>query len=177
MRVTFAGKVDYLNEVKADLVLLDRSFICRGNVCGELEPPRLPNAVLVDTGIKFDPKNEMLNRRKRIAKMLLHALDHVKGDVLFVDSDVIIPDVPFNYSTPRSICIPAKAKPSELIVIFCQSTNMFVPEPYLPSLRDILLSYTDYTVPVDIYINRKLGSVPLWLNGVCHYINGKKYCL
>ena len=145
------------------------------------------NAVLYDTGVEYSGDElEMHNRRLRIAKMIYKIVNDIGDDVLFVDSDVMLNDDVFKKLTsnePTAICIPALAKPSASVVFdFCYSTNMYVPYVFTDKLKDIVIRYIYSGLfilrPVDLYIHNALGTRrTLYVKGVCHYINGKLYCL
>ena len=145
------------------------------------------NAVTYDTDVPYvGDALEMYNRRLRIAKMIYKITSDIGDDILFVDSDVMLNDdvfkgLPSNEIT--AICIPALAKPSTSVVFdFCYSTNMYVPYVFTDKLKEIVRRYIDYSLynvyPVDLYIHNALGTRrTLYIKGVCHYVNGKLYCL
>jgi len=145
------------------------------------------NVVEYDTGVQYiGDEFEVYNRRHRIAKMIYKIVSDIDDDILFVDSDVILNGDVFDKLTsnePTAICIPALMKPSTSVVFdFCYSTNMYVPYALVDRLKDIVRRYIDYSLynvyPVDIYIHNALGTRrTLYVKGVCHYINGKLYCL
>jgi len=181
--VTFLGKAKYLKEVietnKVTDVFVDKSFI-------EGELYYAPNGVqyhFLNTEIKYDPPNEMYNRRMRIAIMITEIVKTIDDNIIFVDSDVLVKDIMKldGLDRPTVIPIPAKAKPFEYIITFTMSTNFYLPSSYRPLLKNVLDDYLEKNLyifePVDLYIHRKLGSVTFWLPGVCHYIDDKKYCI
>jgi len=145
------------------------------------------NAVLYDTDVKYSGDElDMYNRRLRIAKMIYKITSDIGDDILFVDSDVMLNDDVFKglpSNEPTAICIPALMKPSTSIIFdFCYSTNMYVPYAFTDKLKDIVRRYIDYSLynvyPVDLYIHNALETRrTLYVKGVCHYINGKLYCL
>jgi len=145
------------------------------------------NAVTYDTGVPYVGNAlEMQNRRLRIAKMIYKIASDIDDDILFVDSDVMLNDDVFKKlpsNEPTAICIPALAKPSTSVVFdFCYSTNMYVPYVFTDKLKEIVRRYIDYSLynvyPVDLYIHNALGTRrTLYIKGVCHYVNGKLYCL
>jgi len=129
----------------------------------------------------------MINRRVRIARMLKVILTQINEDILFIDSDVIINNIQsvieqlIHIGKPTAICIPAKAKPASFIFDFCKSTNFYLPLDYKQQLENALNAYMEYSLyvnhPVDLYIHQSLQSGMLRVKGVCHYIDGVKYCL
>jgi len=186
--VTFLGKTEYLREAIEKNKLTD-VFVDKSYTIGEVYYDRRVNYHYVDTGIRPSENEEveMVNRRIRIAKMIKEIISRINDNILFLDSDVIINDTQNllkqleNESTPTVIAIPARAKPTNFIVIFFQSTNFYLPLLWKPKLREVLDEYLNnslYTTnPVDIFIHNQLQSQKLYVNGVCHYINGLKYCI
>jgi len=181
--VTFLGKAKYLKEVievnKLTDVFVDRSYI-------EGELYYAPSGVqyhFLNTGVKYDPPNEMYNRRVRIATMIREIVKTIDDNIIFVDSDVLAKDVRKldGLDRPAVFPIPAKNKPFENIFVFYWSTNFFLPQSYRPLLKSALDEYLEKNLyrfePVDLYIHRKIGSVTFWLPSVCHYIDDKKYCI
>ena len=181
--VTFLGKAKYLKEVIETNgitdVFVDRSYI-------EDELYYAPSGVryhFLNTGVKYDPPNEMYNRRIRIAMMIREIVKTVDDNIIFVDSDVLAKDVRKldGLDRPAVFPIPAKAKPFEYIFVFYWSTNFYIPQSYRLLLKSALDEYLQNNLylfePVDLYIHRKLGSITFWLPGVCHYIDDKKYCI
>ena len=181
--VTFLGKAKYLKEVievnKLTDVFVDRSYI-------EGELYYAPSGVryhFLNTGVKYDPPNEMYNRRIRIAMMIREIVKTVDDNIIFVDSDVLAKDVRKldGLDRPAVFPIPAKAKPFEYVFVFYWSTNFYLPRRCRPTLKNALDEYLEKNLyrfePVDLYIHRKIGSVTFWLPGVCHYIDDKKYCI
>jgi len=185
--VTFLGKAQYLKEVIEKNRITD-VFIDRSYTIGEVYYDKNVNYHYVDTGIK--PSNsdevEMINRRIRIAKMLKEIISKINDNILFLDSDVVINDIQNlikrfeNINMPSVIAIPARAKPTNFIVLFFQSTNFYLPFLWKPKLEDVLNNYLNNSLyminPVDIFIHNQLQSQILHINGVCHYINGLKFC-
>jgi len=186
--VTFLGKAQYLKEAIEKNKLTD-IFIDKSYAIGEVYYNSRVNYHYVDTGIRPSENEEveMINRRIRIAKMIKEIISRINDDILFLDSDVIISDIQNllkqleNVNVPTTIAIPARAKPTNFIVIFFQSTNFYLPLLWKPKLREVLDEYLNnslYTTnPVDIFIHNQLQSQRLYINGVCHYINGLKYCI
>jgi len=186
--VTFLGKAKYLKEVIEKNKLTD-VFIDRSYTIGEVYYERGVNYHYTDTGIKYSPDEatEIINRRIRIAKMLKEIVLRINDNILFLDSDVIINDIENvlkqfeNTDAPTTIAIPAKAKPTNFIVTFFQSTNFYLPLQWRPKLREVLDNYLNsqlYTTnPIDIYIHTQLQSKTLYISGVCHYIDDVKICI
>jgi len=186
--VTFLGKAKYLKEVIEKNKLTD-VFIDKSYTIGEVYYERGVNYHYTDTGIKYSPDEatEIINRRIRIAKMLKEIVSRINDNIFFIDSDVVINDIESvlkrfeNTNIPTVIAIPARAKPSDIIVVFFQSTNFYLPSSWRPKLKEVLDSYLNnslYTTnPVDIYIHNQLQSQTLYISGVCHYIYGLKYCI
>ncbi len=187
---SFCGNCTYVCENQSEVVVVDRSYnyglrdTCRGI------PPTTPTAnkkiIKYDTGIAFDERHEVQNRRIRIAKLMLYIIDDLLDDdnVIFIDADVGIPnvkDVARTQTTNTSFCIPAinKDSPFREIIKFCHSTNMYVKDVDL--LRHHLSKYLRekfYEIaPVDVYINLMLNMNRISVDGTWHYINGKKYVL
>jgi len=184
--VTFLGKAQYLKEAIEKNKITD-VFIDRSYTIGEVYYVKGVNYHYVDTGIKPSEnyETETINRRIRIAKMLKEIISTINDNILFLDSDVIINNIDYvlkqfeNVNVPTVIAIPAIAKPSNSIVVFFLSTNFYLPLSWKPKLEEILNNYLNnslYTTnPVDIFIHIQLQSKTLYINGVCHYINGQKY--
>jgi hypothetical protein len=181
--VTFLGNAKYLKEVIETNGITD-VFMDRSYIEGELY--YAPNGVqyhFLNTGIKYDPPNEMYNRRIRIAMIIREIVKTIDDNIIFVDSDVLVKDIRKldGLDRPAVIPIPAKNKPFENIFVFDRSTNFYLPHRYRQLLKNALDEYLERSLyifePVDLYIHRKIGSVTFWLSGVCHYIDDKKYCI
>jgi len=186
--VTFLGKAQYLREAIEKNRLTD-VFIDKSYIIGEVYYDKRVIYHYVDTGIK--PSNsdevEMVNRRMRIAKMIKEIISKINDNILFLDSDVVVNDIQNvtkrleNVNVPTTIAIPARAKPSNGIVIFFLSTNFYLPSSWKSKLGEVLNSYLNNSLytnnPVDIFIHIQLQSQILHVNGVCHYINGVRYCI
>jgi len=186
--VTFLGKAGYLKEVIEKNKLTD-VFVDRSYIIGELYYDNRVNYHYVDTGIK--PSNsdetETINRRIRIAKMLKEIISKIDDNILFLDSDVIINDIDYvlkqfeDTDVPTVIAIPAKAKPTNFVILFFLSTNFYLPLTWKPKLEEVLNEYLNNSLyidnPVDIYIHTQLQSRTLQISGVCHYIDNVKYCI
>jgi len=181
--VTFLGKAKYLKEVIERNGITD-VFVDNSYIEGELY--YAPSGVqyhYLNTGVKYNPQNEMYNRRIRIAIMIREIVKTIDNNIIFVDSDVLAKDVRKldGLDRPAVFPIPAKNKPFENIFVFYWSTNFFLPQSYRPLLKSALDEYLEKNLyrfePVDLYIHRKIGSFTFWLPGVCHYIDDKKYCI
>jgi hypothetical protein len=186
--VTFLGKACYLKEAIEKNRITD-VFVDKSYIIGEVYYDKRVNYYYVDTGIK--PSNseeaETINRRIRIAKMIREIVLRINDNILFLDSDVIINDIDGvlkqfeKVNAPTVIAIPARAKPSDFIVTFFLSTNFYLPSSWKPKLEEVLNNYLNNSLyvdnPVDIFIHTQLQSRILYVNGVCHYINGLKYCI
>jgi len=181
--VTFLGKAKYLKEVIETNGITD-VFVDKSYIEGELY--YASNGVkyhFLNTGIRYDPPNEMYNRRMRIAIMIREIVKMIDDNIIFVDSDVLAKDVRKleGSNIPTTIAIPAKNKPFENIFVFDRSTNFYLPRSYRPLLKTTLDEYLEKNLyrlePVDLFIHRKIGSTTFWLPGVCHYIDDKKYCI
>ena len=186
--VTFLGKAQYLKEVIEKNRITD-VFVDKSYTIGEVYYDRRVNYHYVNTGIKPSSSEEveMINRRIRIAKIIKEIITRIDDNILFLDSDVIIENMDDiikrieDASVPTVIAIPARAKPSNFVVIFFQSTNFYLPPAWKPKLKEVIDNYINnslYTTnPVDIFIHNQLKSQILHVSGVCHYINGLKYCI
>jgi hypothetical protein len=156
--------------MKYDMVFVDDSFV----QCPEKVPS---NAIHLDSGIKEDTWEA---RRYRIAYMLREIFSRVNDDLLLVDSDVYIPPISIGGSI-YTFCIPARAKPSNDVTLFCMSTNLFIPSSFLKFARDVMDEYLKNEIwknyYVDIYLYSKLLPIVKILPGTYHYINGKKYII
>jgi len=196
---SFCGNCTHVCENQSDIVIVDKSYnyglqdTCSGGNSHTLNinsggvgvsPTANKKIIKYDTGIVFDERNEVENRRIRIVKLMLYIIEYLVGDdVIFIDADVGIPNVKVyaDKKTNKSFCIPAvnKDSPFQEIIRFCHSTNLYVKDVEL--LRHYLYKYIDlkaYTsIPVDIYINLALNTVGVSVPGTWHYINGKKYSL
>jgi hypothetical protein len=186
--VTFLGKAQYLREAIEKSKLTD-VFVDKSYIIGEVYYDKNVNYHYIDTGIK--PSNsdevEMINRRIRIAKMIKEIISRINDNILFLDSDVIVNDIQNllkqfeNVNVPTTIIIPARAKPTNFVVIFFLSTNFYLPLSWKPKLEEVLNNYLNNSLyinnPVDIFIHTQLKSQTIYVNGVCHYINGVKFCI
>ena len=113
--VTFGGNFCHFPLMKYDMVFVDDSFV----QC----PERVSNGIHLDSGVKEDTIEA---RRYRIAYMLREIFSRVNDDLLLVDSDVYIPPISIGGAV-YTFCIPARAKPSDNVILFCMSTNLFIP--------------------------------------------------
>jgi len=186
--VTFLGKAQYLKEAIEKNRLTD-IFIDISYTIGEVYYDNRVNYHYVDTGIKLSDNEEVetINRRIRIAKMIKEIISKIDDNILFLDSDVIVNNIQDvikrleNVNVPTTIAIPARAKPTNFIVIFFQSTNFYLPLSWKPKLEEVVNNYLNNSLytnnPVDIFIHNQLQSLTMYISGVCHYINGAKYCI
>jgi len=186
--VTFLGKTQYLKEAIEKNKLTD-VFIDRSYTIGEVYYAKGVNYHYMDTGIKPSENYEVetINRRIRIAKMIREIISKIDDNIFFIDSDVIIDYIENllkifkNVDVPITVAIPAKAKPTSFIITFFLSTNFYLPLSWKPRLREVLDNYLNnslYTIhPVDIYIHTQLQSQTLYVKGICHYIDGEKFCI
>jgi len=187
---SFCGNCTYVCENQSEVVVVDRSYnygLPSDGKCSEgMGVSPIKKIIKYDTGIAFDERHEVQNRRIRIAKLMLYIIDDLldDDDVIFIDADVGIPnvkDVARTQPTNTSFCIPAinKDSPFREIIRFCYSTNMCVKDVDL--LRHHLIKYLRekfYEIaPVDVYINLMLNMNRISVDGTWHYINGKKYVL
>ena len=166
--VTFGGNFCYFPLMKYDMVFVDDSFV----QC----PERVPDhAIHLDSGVKEDT---MEARRYRIAFMLREIFSHVNDDLLLVDSDVYIPPISIGTAI-YTFCIPARAKPSDNVILFCMSTNLFIPASFLKFASDVMDGYLKKEMwkgyYVDIYLHSKLIPIVKAIPGTYHYVNGKKW--
>jgi len=166
--VTFGGNFCYYPLMNYDMVFVDDSF----TLCTE----KVPNsAIHLDSGTKEDTWEA---RRYRIAYMLREIFSRVNDDLFLVDSDVYIPPISIGGGV-FTFCIPARAKPSNDVNLFCMSTNLFIPASFLKFARDVMNEYLKNeiwrTYYVDIYLYSKLLPITKTIPGTYHYINGKKY--
>jgi len=185
--VTFLGNAKYLKEAIQENKLTD-VFIDRSYTIGEVYYDKNVNYHYVDTGIKLSEDNqiEMINRRIRIAKMIKEIISKIDDNILFLDSDVIVNNIGYllkrleNVNVPSTIAIQAKAKPSVSIVTFFLSTNFYLPLSWRQKLEGIVDAYLNNSLythnQVDIFIHNQLRSQILRIAGVCHYIDGLKFC-
>jgi len=185
--VTFLGNAKYLKEAIQENRLTD-VFIDKSFTIGEVYYDKNVNYHYVDTGIKLSQDNnvEAINRRIRIAKMIREIISEINDNILFLDSDVIVRDINYllkrfeNVNMPTTIAIQARAKPSDSIVTFFLSTNFYLPLSWEQELRKIVDAYLDNSLynhnQVDIFIHNQLQSQILRITGICHYINGLKFC-
>ena len=185
--VTFLGNAKYLKEAIQENKLTD-VFVDKSYTVGEVYYDKNVNYHYVDTGIKLSRDNyvEMINRRIRIAKMIKEIISKINDDTLFLDSDVIVYGIEellkrLKYvNVPTSIAIQARAKPIDFIVTFFLSTNFYLPLSWKQELERVVDDYLENSLynhnPVDIFIHNQLKSRILRIPGVCHYINGLKFC-
>jgi len=167
--VTFGGNFCHFPLMNYDMVFVDNSFIqCPERVSNS-------NVIYLDSGVKEDMIEA---RRYRIAYMLREIFSRVNDDLLLVDSDVYIPPISIEGAV-YTFCIPARAKPSDNVILFCMSTNLFIPSSFLKFARDVMDEYLKKEVwknyYVDIYLHSKLIPVMKAIPGTYHYMNGKKW--
>ncbi|CAJ31607.1 hypothetical protein AFV6_gp53 [Betalipothrixvirus pozzuoliense] len=169
--VTFGGNFCYFPLMNYDIVFVDDDY----NQC--LERIDHPNIIHVSSGVSDDSWE---SRRYRIAFILREIFSRVNDDLFLVDSDVYIPPV----ELPRNIysfCIPARAKPSDDVILFCMSTNLFIPSSFLKFARDVMDDYLKNelyrTHFVDIYLSSRLIPIMKVIPGTYHFVNGKKYVI
>ncbi|ACB37284.1 hypothetical protein AFV9_gp50 [Betalipothrixvirus uzonense] len=168
--VTFGGNFCYFPLMNYDMVFVDDSFtLCPERVNNH------PNIIHLDSGVK---ECTWEYRRYRIAYMLREIFSRVNDDLLLVDSDVYIPPVSLSNGI-YTFCIPARAKPSDDVILFCMSTNLFIPISFLKFARDVMDDYLKNEIwknyYVDIYLHSKLLPIAKIIPGTYHIINGKKY--
>ena len=156
--------------MKYDLVFVDDSYA----QCVERVPRE--GSVHVESGVTDE---SMESRRYRIAFLLREVFKGVNDDVLIVDSDVYLP--PVSVSMVTSFCIPARAKPGNDLIMFCMSTNLYVPVSFHKFAYKVMDDYIREEVYkryyVDIWLFSKLVPVVKVVPGTCHYVLGGKYCI
>jgi len=171
--VTFGGNFCYFPLMKYDLVFVDDSFV----QCPERVEKVPSNIIHLNSGVSEDTWEY---RRYRIAYMLREIFSRVNDDLLLVDSDVYIPPISIGGGI-YTFCIPARAKPSNDVTLFCMSTNLFIPASFLKFARDVMDEYlkkeTWKNYYVDIYLHSKLIPITKIIPGTYHIINGKKYII
>ncbi len=161
--VTFGGNFCYYPLMRYDLTYADRTYMeCAEKLDGHV--------------VKYVETKEQ-DRKRRIARMLLHILDDANDDITIVDSDVFIPSfmesrIPFTY------CIPARAKPHDYIIVFCSSTNIQLPYTHVDRVKEVVKNYLDgkyWSDAVDINIHMQVPHVRVGKPGTRHYVNGICY--
>ena len=168
--VTFGGNFCYYPMMNYDMVFIDDDYVqCPEKV-------NHPNVIHLHSGVSDDSWE---SRRYRIAFMLREIFSRVNDDLFLVDSDVYIPLI--KPVLPTSFTIPARAKPSNDIILFNMGTNLYLPVSYLRFAHDLMDEYIrkevykDYYV--DIYLYYRLLPAVRVVPGTCHWILGKKYCI
>lgn len=154
-----------------DVVFIDDSY----SQC--VQRVNHPNVIHVRSGVS---DNSWESRRYRIAFLLREIFSRINDDLFLVDSDVYIPPT----ELPRNIysfCIPARAKPSDDVILFCMSTNLFIPSDLIKKARDIMDEYIKNqlyrTDSVDIYLFYHLAPIIKIIPGTYHFIYGRKYVI
>ncbi|CAH69435.1 hypothetical protein [Deltalipothrixvirus pozzuoliense] len=114
------------------------------------------------------------NKNVSIAKTLIYIYSTVNDDVIVLDSDVYVPirDKPLPNS-PTIFCIPAVNWGNKKYVLYCDSTNVFVPRLYLNPLVDMLELYLkgDIDMPIDTYQSRyTIAFNKIVVPGTFHYL-------
>ena len=168
--VTFGGNFCYFPMMGYDLVYVDDDYVqCKEKVVH-------PNIVHLNSGFTGD---DDISRRYRIAFMLREIFARADDHILLVDSDVYIP--PVKPVAPASFCIPARAKPGNDIIMFCMSTNIYVPISFAKFVNKVMDDYIKQEIYksyyVDIYLHFRLLSTIRTVPGTCHWILGVKYCI
>ncbi|CAH69419.1 hypothetical protein [Deltalipothrixvirus pozzuoliense] len=130
---------------------------------------------------------EMINRRVRIAKLISLIVNEIDDDLMFIDSDITVNNIDAllysmsNRTKIGTLCIPAIAKPYNFVIMFCASTNFYLPREMRNDLLNVIQRYIAsakyVNTPVDIFINRELGSTPITWFGVCHHKYDKEWCI
>lgn len=176
--VTFCGKCSTLEitckHIHHDYVLVDSSY--------HDEIPRVPH-VIVDSGEPYPSENEVISRRIRISRLIMESNKMVdeREAILFLDSDVYIQDMRKvkESDTPYTLQIMAKIKPLNVIKPFNTSTNMYIPPRERSKLNEYLELYLKkrLSFPVDVWLNVKMRSRVVAIEGTCHLIDGKEYCV
>jgi hypothetical protein len=166
--VTFGGHFYHFDELKK-LIKYDYVFVDVKHVYGADEHTFDGiNVVEVVT-------DENDNKYVCIAKTVIQILNEVNDDVLILDSDVYVPVdlVPRTSDTVVSICIPAVDWSRHTYVLYCHSTNMYIPRKYRMTIITSLESYIKKpSVPVDTFLNM---SIPIPIKrvvipGTFHYL-------
>jgi hypothetical protein len=161
--ITFGGGFCYYPLMNYDLTYVDKTY----TECAEKVPKN--KAKYVET--------KETDRRRRIAKMLLYILEDANDDITIIDSDVYIPSL-INSKIPLTYCIPARAKPYDYIIVFCQSTNIHVPYNYIDQVKNVIKNYLDgkyWTELVDINIHLQVPFMKVGIPGTRHFVNGVCY--
>ncbi len=161
--VTFGGGFCYYPLMNYDLTYVDKTYA----ECID----RVPK-----DKVKYVETRET-DRRKRIAKMLLYILEDADDDTTIIDSDVYIPSL-VKLKIPLTYCIPARAKPDNYIIIFCESTNIHVPYRYVDQVKNVIKNYLDGKYlyeEVDINIHAQVPFMKIAIPGTRHFVNGVCY--
>jgi hypothetical protein len=161
--VTFGGGFCYYPLMNYDLTYVDRTYA----ECVERVPRE--KAKHVETGEQ--------DRRRRIAKMLLFILEDADDDITIIDSDVYIPSL-VKSNVPVGYCIPARAKPHDYIIVFCQSTNIHVPYKYVDQVKSVVKNYLNgkyWSELVDVNIHLQIPFMKVAVPGTKHFVNGVCY--
>ncbi len=159
MLITFGGNFCYYPLMNYDLTYADTTYMeCKERLEGQ--------------HVKYVETRENC-RRKRIARILLQILEDANDDITIVDSDVYIPSLG-NSKLPLTYCIPARAKPHDYIIIFCNSTNMHIPYNYVDQIKNVIKNYLEgryWSEAVDINIHLQVPHIKVAVPGTRHYIN------
>jgi len=166
--VTFGGHFYHFDELKK-LIKYDYVFVDVKHLYGVDEHTFDGlNVVEVTTG-ENDSKNI------RIAKTIIQILNEINDDVLILDSDVYVPVelVPKTSDTVVTMCIPAVNWIEHTYVLYCHSTNMYIPRKYRMTITTALESYIKTPlVPVDTFLNIHIP-IPIKrivIPGTFHYL-------
>jgi len=147
--VTFGGHFYHFDELKK-LIKYDYVFVDVKHLYGVDEHTfDGMNVIKVETNEK-DSKNIC------IAKTVIQILNEVNDDVLILDSDVYVPVdlVPRTSDTVVTICIPAVDWVKRTYILYCHSTNMYIPRKYRMTIITALEAYMKTPlVPVDTFLN------------------------
>ncbi len=170
--VTFGGNFCHFPLMEYDVVVVDDSYSqCLDRVSHANDRTTI---IHVQSGRVGD---SMEDRRWRIAYLVKVAVESVQDDVLLLDSDVYVPRLDPNMFASRrvfSLCIPARAKPSNNVIVFCFGTNLYIPSSYRVFVSKVLQEYLDRNLVnqyVDIYLTSRLIPMTLVVGGVRHYVS------
>lgn len=177
--VTFCGDCAHVNEKDIDRVYVDKSY--------NQNTDALPHekVIWVDTLVPYDDQNEIINRRKRIRRMLQFILLYENADyIIITDADVVIPKLrdkvyllQLTQYDAVFFCYPAYIKDARYIDIYCKGTNFVLRGSQKQKVLNLLDKYDPQQYPIDMYIHDNLNITYTIVPGTKHYIFGKPYIL
>lgn len=166
--VTFGGHFYHFNELK-ELIKYDYVFVDVRHMYG-VDQHTFDGVNVVEVAT-----DENDDKNVSIAKTVIRILETIDDDVIILDSDVYVPveRVPRTSQTAISLCIPAIDWGSKTYVLYCHSTNMYIPRLYRMTFISSLTTYLkNPSVSIDTYMNLHIpvNIKRIVIPGTFHYL-------